>query len=1337
MTESALPPAPPSPASPPRRPLARLNRVAAFAVLVVALAIVVLRSVVPDWLSGQRDALARAVGEALSQPVSIAELTVEWAGWRPRLHMRGVNVGVAENAPLLHLSQVDAILAWTSVLRGQPHFHQLVINAPDLVVARRADGVLEVAGMPLGGGPAGDGPLNWLLAQREIQIHGGTLRWRDAQRQAPELVLQQLALRLTHSWDKLQLGLQAQAPAVAGGPIDVRAEIGHASDLTLAQAERPLHVYVALTGANLAALYAWLEYPVALAGVGDVRIWASARGKTLEEIDARLNLGEVLLQLHEADIPLELAQLSGRARWRSSEAGMVGSLENVRFAFAQPRSAADMAQPASPVDGGALAGQTVFGPLSARFQWAPQVGGELRVDTIELEGLARMLASAPLTPELHTALRDAAPRGRLQAVQLRWQGALSALQDWQFDSQFAELGVNPYGKLPGWQDLAGEIRISPAAGRFVLTGNEHTQLHLPQVFPLGSLAFERLNARGGWHRDGPRVQVDLEQVEFANPDAAGQAHGRYIWVPGHKGEIDLTATLDWAQPDAVWKYLPSVVDEKTRHWVQHSIHGGRVNSAALRLLGPLEDFPFRDAQQGEFSVRVAVAGTQLNYDDAWPAIGGIDGVVQFRGPALEIAAERASVSGVTLQEVTATIADLGANGQQMLQIAGKAQGPSDGFLQFVANSPVYQYIHGVTEGLRADGNAALQLRIELPLHQPSRTAVAGALELDGNRFHWGADWPVVDRLKARLNFTQRSVEIPVARGEVFGAPFSLAGRTAADRTLHLQAEGGAQVAALQAWLDERFAARLTGAFNWSAGLEWADKVLKLDVHSDLRGLSVELPAPLAKAAEARWPLALGVQWQAGAVQVDGDIAERLKLFLTIPAANEASRPGWRGAVAVGTAQLPDLPASGAALAIRVPQLDADAWRQLGGAVSPPQTGNVPAVGTPATATLPQFTRLALETEELQLFNQRVRDVQLIAQTGAGGWQGRLRSAPAEGFFDWRPAGAGELRTRLQRLMLPLETSAEQTDSPEDEFAGDPLAAWIARIEAQAAQSEHWRKSLRQLPALDVVADDFQLNGRSLGRLSLQALNDAEGWNLQTLEVINPDGRFSGEGRWVPGGETRLKFAYDIAHIGHQLARFGFAEAVEGGRAHMAGDVAWHGTPVRLHYPSLSGQIELKAEQGQFRKLEPGVGRLLGVLSLQALPRRLTLDFRDVFSEGFAFDRISGSIDLDAGIMHTQGLEIVGPAARVALNGTVDLAAETQNLEVMVQPTLTESIAIGAAAGLINPVAGVVTYLAQKALSDPIEKIFSYVYVVSGTWSDPSVVKTASPVPANPSQVEQD
>jgi uncharacterized protein YhdP len=351
--------------------------------------------------------------------------------------------------------------------------------------------------------------------------------------------------------------------------------------------------------------------------------------------------------------------------------------------------------------------------------------------------------------------------------------------------------------------------------------------------------------------------------------------------------------------------------------------------------------------------------------------------------------------------------------------------------------------------------------------------------------------------------------------------------------------------------------------------------------------------------------------------------------------------------------------------------------------------------------------MTLEVERLRVFGQALTALNVRAVADDGGWRARLDSTQAQGEFDWRDAGDGTLQARFRRVTL--EGGASRGDAPAPTTEAD--------------------LSPRRLPGLDIRVDAFSIGTLALGRLEVLARNRSGQWWLERLSVIHPDGRLTGKGLWQAGARprTELDFMLETADIGRFTHALGYPDTVRGGRARLGGKLEWQGAPTRIHYPSLSGNLDLDAEQGQFNQLEPGVGRLLGILSLQALPRRITLDFRDVFSEGFAFDRISGSIAVSGGVMRTDPLEIRGPAARVLMRGSADIAAETQNLRVTVQPTLTESIAIGAAAGLINPVAGVVTYLAQKALSDPIEKLFAYDYAITGSWSDPVVEKLASPV----------
>ena len=207
--------------------------------------------------------------------------------------------------------------------------------------------------------------------------------------------------------------------------------------------------------------------------------------------------------------------------------------------------------------------------------------------------------------------------------------------------------------------------------------------------------------------------------------------------------------------------------------------------------------------------------------------------------------------------------------------------------------------------------------------------------------------------------------------------------------------------------------------------------------------------------------------------------------------------------------------------------------------------------------------------------------------------------------------------------------------------------------------------------------------------------------------------------------------------GRYLARFGLPGAVRGAPTKVNGDLSWDGGPQAFDYPTLSGNFRVETGPGQFLKLDPGPAKLLGVLSLQSLHRRLSFDYQDLFGEGFAFDEITGDVHVENGVMTSKNVNIVGPAASVQISGEANLAHETQQLRVHVQPKLSGSLSVGAAALLLaNPIIGAAvgagTLLAQKIMSDPFEQMFSNEYVIGGTWSDPTVQRVSRSPPAGAS-----
>lgn len=1257
------------------RGLALLALIGYFAFCALVLA---LRYWVLPHAEDYRGQIEEMATTAVGRPVRIGGLVADWSGLRPRLHLSQVVLADEAGQPVLELAQVDAVLGWSSLPRLRPYFHQVEVEGPRLTALRDADGRLFVAGMPVESEESSEpGFADWVLAQGAIVVRDARLEWTDLQRGAPTLVLDRLDFALKNRFGHHLFGVQARPPATLAAAIDLRGDLKGHDPRRLEEWHGQL--YARVDGADLGAFGAWVDLPYEATGRGEARAWAELAEGRLTSLATDLRLTDAHARLAPELPPLELASAAGRVRLAQSKAVMSVALTGFSLATRQgvTIAATDLA-------------------LTQRLGDKP--GGTFRASQLDLAALAHLAVHLPLAQEVVDRLAAFDPAGQIRAPELEWSGPPEAFTAWKLKAGFEGIGLRAWKSIPGVAGLSGEVEGSDSGGRMRINSRDMV-VELPEVFSDPRLQLANVRAEGGWQRRGGGLEFSLDKAEFENQDASGQASGTYRPSASGAGVVDLQARLTRANGAAVWRYMPLTVNRDTRDWLQHSIVGGTAHDARLRLKGDLKDFPFVDGKGGQFQVRARIAGARLEYADGWPAIDGIDGELLFEGAGLKVSAERGRIFGVGLSQVSAVVPDL-MSGEEIMTITGRATGPTRDFLRFVSVSPVAERINHFTDAMTAEGNGSLDLQLVMPLRRTVDTAVKGDYRFAANRLGIVPQLPPVTEAAGRIGFTATSLSVPEAHGKLFGEPVQISGRTRPDGAVQFAASGAVTpAAARQTWESPAFA-HLSGRADWKSEILVRGRGVGVTVESSLKGVASSLPAPFNKSAAEELPLRVDLELQPASEGGDRIRASLAKLA-DLEVLGQGGAEGWRvmrGDLAVG---LPvKLPEKGFSLHANLPELDLDAWRRLGRQVG----GSGAGAGEGAAQTL-TVSALSLQAKQLLAFGESFQDVSVQASArGEGGWQGNVKSREAEGEFRWQDKGPGILTARLLRLGVGGGKDDGDAEGP-----------------AEVTES---------LPTLDVTVQQFVLRDKPMGRLELLAHNQEGGWHLDSVSLANPDGKLDAKGQWRPGrgGRTELDFRLEVGDVERFLTRLGFADAVRRGKASLAGKVQWSGAPTAIDYQSLAGKLQLEASNGQFQKLEPGVGRLLGVLSLQALPRRITLDFRDVFSEGFAFDRISGSIDVKAGVLSTSDLAIRGPSARVMLTGSADLARETQNLLVRVQPTLSESVAVGAAASLVNPVAGLVAYLAQKALADPIEKLFGFEYRVTGQWHDPKVEKVSTPPP---------
>ena len=1231
------------------------------------------------WLLPQaeryQDEVVAALTRALGLPVTIGALRADWDGLHPRLAVTDLRIYDRDGREALVLPSVEPVVGWASLLARDLRLYSLTIEGPRLGVRRGTDGVISVAGIALAGRAGegnGDGRLtDWILGQREIIIRDAEIEWVDELRGAPPLALRGLQFRLRNRGEVHQIGLSARPPPELGAGVEVRASlIGRSVAVPAAWNGR---VYAELGYTDLAGWRAWFDYPVEVSsGQGALRLWATFGAGKLVDATADLALSGVAARLGH-DLPeLRLASVAGRVQGRGTARG---------YEFGTRRLAL------VPVAGQAMHGTT----FRASWEATEPARGSLSADLIELEPLAQLAEYLPFPADLRTLLAELAPQGRIRDASFEWSGTLPDDARFKGRARFDGISMSAWRALPGFANLSGRIDASESKGVLSLAAH-NAEVALPRVFPEPRIQFASLSGEVSWERRAPGgVNVRIAGLQFANEDLAGGASGSYAYTGQGPGAIDLTAQLQRIDARSLQKYLPQpeVMGPKSRDWLVRAIRGGHSTDVRLRLLGDLRHFPFTDPQLGQFQVVAQVRDGVLAYAEGWPEIEGIEGELRFERAQVEMFARRARVFGATLSD---TRAGMSLRAPSVLEISGQAEGPSADFLKFVRRSPLQSLLGDYGEGVSAAGRGRLRLGLQLPLADRTKTTVSGQYAFAGNSLRIGAGLPPIERASGTLAFTESTIQVRNASGRFLGGPLRVIGGTQRGGGVVLGASGTFTVDALEPLVPEPWRRSLQGSADYAGSVRLARGAApQIVLESNLTGVSSDLPPPLAKDADQIHLLRVAILQGEGGERGRVSISLGRLLRAEVLQQRDGEERVARTAVAFhpppgARPRFPERPAR-TLLYGSLQHLDLDRWRALleetaGGGAG--QTAVDMSIGT------------------LDAFGKRLQDITVKAQLGAGEWTANLNSKDIAGDVAYRTAGEAKLQARMARFDVP-------PDVP-----GDAPA-----------------RASRELPALDLVADDFGFRGKRLGRVEIVARRDGSDWRLERLQMQNPEGSLSGNGLWRTTPQPRTTFSFDLqsSDVGRFLDRVGYANLVRGGKATAKAELAWDGEPAAIDYASLTGNLQLQAEDGRFLEIEAGVGKLVSLMSLQMLPRRVVLDFRDVFSKGFEWNRIGATAKIEAGVLETRDFRMSGGAADVRMQGTVDLARETQDLRVRVVPEV-GSAASTVAGVLVSPAVGLGTLLAQKILKDPLGQIFAYEYGISGSWTDPKVEKLAT-VPIQP------
>ncbi|HSM10322.1 MAG TPA: YhdP family protein [Lysobacter sp.] len=1220
--------------------------------------------------------LAAWLSQRTGRVIAFDRAQTEWTRRGPLLQLENLRVG--EGAQAFTIGDAEMLVSIYAGLLPGGSFSELRLRGLDLTLERLDDGRWQVRGLP-GQRQAGGDPLAALEGLGELQVIGGKLAVL-APSLGIEATIPRVDLRLRVDGDRVRTGIRAwpAASALAATTLPIDASLDF---------DRVRGNGRAYAGALRADLAGWSSLLQLLGvtvegGRGRAEAWAELRDHRVAVVtlDAALEdvvLGGIAPQAGQSRPHVQFRRVQTRARWRVTDLGWRLDAPTLRVADQSTMQT---------LDGLLLAGGEQYALVAERIDARPL--------------LAVAALSNRLPPSLRRWMHAASPTATLHEVQVtgRRGGALSA------QARIESLGFDAVGAAPGLQGLGGRLQGDGAG--FVLQSDPAAQLrvHWPRSFAADH-TFKLSGAITGW-RDGALWRVGPPALRIAGDGFGAEVRGGLRWQgDGSRPWIDLAAAIDDADITVVKGFwLRNLMSPRLIEWLDTALVAGTIHDGRALISGDLDQWPF-SSTNGRFEASARVAEATVRYQSGWPAAQGVDASLRFLGDGFAIDGTGA-VAGVPIARLQAGI-DHYREGTLTVQAHGGADASE--LLDLLRQSPLQQAHADTFANLSASGAAAVDFRFALPLKAGSVAALGGQVKLDNAKL---ADrrWKLAfDQVAGRIEYGSTGFRADQLRARHDGQLGRLALRAGNEyvRDRRNVFEAGLEVALTAddvldrapdlAWLKPY----LEGRSAWTVGIAVPRSApggptsARLQMSSSLVGTELTLPAPLDKpaakalAATIDTPLPLG----------SGEVRVALGELMALRARSSKGQTGVR--IAMGSSRVDQPPpVSGLVATGSAGMLDALDWIALAHG------------GRPDGAAAMPLQRVDITARRLHLLGGTFADTRLLVLPGAAGATSvRVDGASLAGALLVPGDSALPVSGRFDRVHWRSTASAP---------APTKTPAAVASAAAPAGASS--APDPTRIPPLAIDIQDLRIGGAALGTASIRTRPTAAGMRIDQLQTRAPMRSVDLTGDWTGQGDTastRIAVKLDSGDFGALLGEFGLGGQLAGGKGQVRFDAGWPGSPAEFALGELDGSLAIAARDGRLLEVEPGAGRVLGLLSLAELPRRLTLDFRDFFDKGFAFNQVDGTLFFADGKARSDDLVIDGPAAAISIRGTANLRSQSFNQTVEVRPKSANLLtAVGAIAG--GPVGAAIGAAANAVLQKPLGQMGTKVYRVTGPWTDPKV-----------------
>ncbi len=889
--------------------------------------------------------------------------------------------------------------------------------------------------------------------------------------------------------------------------------------------------------------------------------------------------------------------------------------------------------------------------------------------------IQNVLDIAKLTGQLPAQIIGQNPQGEISQYRIDYDDELG-LQQAEFELRDGAL--NQWQSYPGVDNVHLDANLKDNMLRVDVLSNNVT-LYPGQALD-EPLFFDAIAGKVTVERKQDNAWVVISQdVIVTNPDLTVKVDGNSRISP--TGEINNDVTIKVADVSmARWKsYVPQAgLHADFKKWSDEAFHAGTITQGDITLKGDLAAFPYQtdaDKQRGSFDMSMQVEGVHLHYADHWPDLFDIKGVVSGQGHNLVIQSQQANIAGFNVQDVRVDIDHL-LEHNPILTAKGRLLGSTQQAVNFLQNSPLNQRFGSVATQMAAKGQSQLNLLLTVPLTHSIDTDVAGDI-----RFMNSVLYPkampelALKQVNGTLQFNNQGVSAKQIQAQWLANPIMVDVVPKENNTV-IEAKTRTAISQLrQQWPD--IPSFMQGTMDYQVDVSVSERQLGdfyIDVAltSALQGVEVDLPAPFGKTAT-----------QSMASKLVFNQSQRQPFYqLSYGEQQIVAKPNQDEVFSFenGSVQL------------ALSAVDLAAWQQW-------------TQQSTSTTRAPSLQEIDLKVQKLTGFDQAWSDVAIHALSDAKQWQVSLTSPTMSGQIDipkdWQQ---GVLKVRLDKLALRSAQNGKTST-----ISSSKQALW---------------------PAMDVMIEQLSFDDLFLGKATLYAHVDDNQWSLDKAQLQSPSYLTEITGHWQQSTQSERSSMIvkatspDMAGL---LKQLNYQPIIMAADSELTASVSWPGSPVDFAKEALTGQLKFNLRKGKLNQVEPGAaGRVFGLMSITAIPRRLSLDFSELFGKGLNFSVLQGQFDIANGQANVDQLNLRGEAANIDMTGSIDLARENYDQIVKVTPNVSSTLPLaGAVAG--GPVGlgvGAAIFLADKIAGKLFDKnivnMVSYTYRLTGSWQEPEL-----------------